>query len=196
MNAFPEQPYRTAVWQDPAFLSNGAAVWLTGLSGAGKTTIAEMVFDELQRRGYRSELLDADVLRNTLTRGLGYSREDREENIRRIGFAARLLARQGVIVIVAAITPYRSMRQELRRQIETYIEVYVDAPLDECERRDPKGLYKKARAGEIANFTGIDDPYEEPFNPDLHCYTSREAIHESAAKTLNCVLGIIDGPGH
>jgi adenylylsulfate kinase len=167
---------------------DGAAVWLTGLSGAGKTTVATLAHVDLQRRGYRTELLDADLLRTTLTRDLGFSKEDREENIRRIGSIATLLSRHGIIVLVAAITPYRSMRDELRNEIERFIEVYIDAPLEDCENRDPKGLYKRVRTGEIRHFTGIDDPYEIPLKPDIHCFTSQETAEESAAKVINHVL--------
>jgi adenylylsulfate kinase len=169
-------------------LHRGATVWLTGLSGAGKSTVAGLVHHELQRLGFRSEVLDADIVRASLTRDLGFTRRDREENIRRIGFVARLLSQHGVIVIVAAITPYRSMREELRRQDPRFIETYIDAPLMVCELRDPKGLYKKARSGEIRHFTGIDDPYEAPLRPDLHCCTAQESINESVAKTIDFVL--------
>jgi len=163
---------------------SGAVVWFTGLSGAGKSTVARLVHKELKERGFRTELLDGDVVRKSLTRDLGFTRNEREENIRRIGFVAELLSRHGVIVLVAAITPYRSMRKELRNQIRRFIEVYIDAPLEVCERRDPKGLYRKARAGQLPQFTGIDDPYEAPLRPDLHCCTDKETIDESVAKTM------------
>ena len=165
-------------------LDSGAVVWFTGLSGAGKSTVARLVYEELKARGFRTELLDADVVRKSLTRDLGFTRLEREENIRRIGFVAELLSRHGVIVLVAAITPYRSMRRELRNQIRRFIEVYIDAPLEVCERRDPKGLYRKARAGQLPQFTGIDDPYEAPLRPDLHCCTDKETVDESVAKTM------------
>jgi adenylylsulfate kinase len=167
-----------------AKLVSGAVVWFTGLSGAGKSTVAKIVYQELKKHGYRTELLDADAVRKSLTRDLGFSRSEREENIRRIGFVAELLSRHGVIVLVAAITPYRSMREELRSQIPRFIEIFIDAPLEVCERRDPKGLYRKARAGQLAQFTGIDDPYESPLRPDLHCFTDKETVDESVAKTM------------
>jgi adenylyl-sulfate kinase len=166
----------------------GVTAWLTGLSGAGKSTIARLTHRELLSRGYRSELLDADMLRMSLSRDLDFSKRGREENVRRIGLIADLSAQQGAIVIVAAITPYRAMREELRQQKPHFIEVFVDAPLGVCERRDPKGLYRRARSGEIRYFTGIDDPYEPPLKPDLHCHTARETVDESVAKTVNYLL--------
>ncbi|AEB12563.1 Adenylyl-sulfate kinase [Marinithermus hydrothermalis DSM 14884] len=162
----------------------GVTVWFTGLSGAGKTTLARAIYDELKRRGHRVEILDGDVVRQYLTKGLGFSKEDRDENIRRIGFVAHLLTRNGVIVLVSAISPYRATREEVRRNIGDFIEVYVNAPLEVCEARDVKGLYKKARAGEIKNFTGIDDPYEPPVNPEVECRTDLESVEESVAKVL------------
>jgi adenylylsulfate kinase len=177
----PRIPYAA----DAAKPSSGAVVWFTGLSGAGKSTVATKVNEELRQRGYRTELLDADVVRKSLTRDLGFSQSEREENIHRIGYVAKLLSRHGVIVLVAAITPYRSMREELRSQIQSFIEIYIDAPLEVCERRDPKGLYRKARAGQLAQFTGIDDPYEAPLQPDVHCCTDKETVAESVAKTMS-----------
>lgn len=162
----------------------GVTVWFTGLSGAGKTTLARAIYDELKRRGHRVEILDGDVVRQYLTKGLGFSKEDRDENIRRIGFVAHLLTRNGVIVLVSAISPYRATREEVRRKIGDFIEVYVNAPLEVCEKRDVKGLYKKARAGEIKNFTGIDDPYEPPLNPEVECRTDLESVEECVAKVL------------
>ncbi|HEY9851084.1 MAG TPA: adenylyl-sulfate kinase [Leptolyngbyaceae cyanobacterium] len=163
----------------------GVTVWFTGLSGAGKTTISRAVEQELRSRGYNIEILDGDIVRENLTKGLGFSKEDRDENIRRIGFVAHLLSRNGVIVLVSAISPYREMRREVRKRIDDFIEVYVNAPLAVCEERDVKGLYKKARAGQIQHFTGIDDPYEEPENADVECRTDLETIEESVAKVLN-----------
>jgi adenylylsulfate kinase len=173
----------------------GVTVWLTGLSGAGKSTIAKLTHRELLSRGYRCELLDSDILRMSLSRDLGFSKRERQENIRRIGLIAELLAQQGAIVIVAAITPYRAMREELRKRTPHFIEVFVDAPLGVCERRDPKGLYRKARAGDIRQFTGIDDPYEPPLDPDLHCRTARETVDECVAKTINYLLLTVKEPG-
>lgn len=163
---------------------NGVTVWFTGLSGAGKTTICMAVEQKLREQGYKVEVLDGDVVREKLTKGLGFSKLDRDENIRRIGFVAHLLTRNGVIVLVSAISPYRQVRDEVRQQIGSFIEVYVSTPLSVCEQRDVKGLYKKARAGEIKQFTGIDDPYEPPTNPELECRTDLEMVKESADKVL------------
>ncbi|GET43224.1 adenylyl-sulfate kinase [Microseira wollei] len=162
----------------------GVTVWFTGLSGAGKTTISRAVEQELRTRRRLVEILDGDVVRQNLTKGLGFSKEDRDENIRRIGFVAHLLTRNGVIVLVSAISPYREIRQQVRDRIGDFIEVYVNAPLEVCEQRDVKGLYKKARAGEIKQFTGIDDPYEAPLKPEVVCRTDLETEVESAAKVL------------
>ncbi|WP_017716042.1 adenylyl-sulfate kinase [Kamptonema formosum] len=160
----------------------GVTVWFTGLSGAGKTTISQRLEEKLRWQGYRVEVLDGDIVRQNLTKGLGFSKEDRDENIRRIGFVAHLLTRNGVIVLVSAISPYREIRDEVRKRIGDFVEVYVNAPLEVCEGRDVKGLYKKARAGEIKHFTGIDDPYEPPLNPDVECHTDVESEDESLAK--------------
>ena len=162
----------------------GVTVWLTGLSGAGKTTISCKVESKLRAYGYKVEVLDGDVVRQNLTKGLGFSQEDREENIRRIGFVAELLTRNQIIVIVSVISPYREIRQEMRHRIGNFIEVYVNAPIEVCELRDVKGLYKKARSGEIKNFTGIDDPYEPPLNPEVECRTDIENLDASVAKVL------------
>ncbi|MCT7996354.1 adenylyl-sulfate kinase [Laspinema olomoucense] len=162
----------------------GVTVWFTGLSGAGKTTISQGVEKELRSLGYQLEVLDGDIVRQNLTKGLGFSKEDRDENIRRIGFVSHLLTRNGVIVLVSAIAPYREIREEVRHRIGDFVQVYVNAPLEVCEERDVKGLYKKARAGEIKNFTGIDDPYEAPLDPDIECSTKDESEAESIAKVL------------
>lgn len=162
----------------------GVTVWFTGLSGAGKTTISRHVEKDLRMQGYKVEVLDGDLIRQYLTKGLGFSREDRDENIRRIGFVAKLLTRNDVIVLVSAISPYRDIRQEVQQYIGEFIEVYVNAPLEVCELRDVKGLYKKARSGKIKHFTGIDDPYEEPLFPEVECRTEWEDVSESAAKVL------------
>ncbi|MBD2080262.1 adenylyl-sulfate kinase [Leptolyngbya sp. FACHB-17] len=165
---------------------SGLTVWLTGLSGAGKTTISNALAAMLCQQGYQFELLDGDVVRQSLTKGLGFSKADREENIRRIGFVANLLTKHNVIVIVSAISPYRGVREEVRQQIgaDSFVEVYVDASVEVCEQRDVKGLYQKVRAGEIKNFTGIDDPYEPPINPDVVCHTEQETIQESTLKIM------------
>ena len=162
----------------------GVTLWFTGLSGAGKTTISQAVEKELRLLDYKVESLDGDVVRQNLTKGLGFSREDRDENIRRIGFVANLLTRNQVIVLVSAISPYREVRSEVRDRIGDFIEVYVNAPLEVCEARDVKGLYKKARSGIIKNFTGIDDPYEPPINPEVECKTDSETLEQSVAKVL------------
>ena len=162
----------------------GVALWFTGLSGAGKTTISQAVEKELRLLDYKVESLDGDVVRQNLTKGLGFSREDRDENIRRIGFVANLLTRNQVIVLVSAISPYREVRSEVRDRIGDFVEVYVNAPLKVCEARYVKGLYKKARSGMIKNFTGIYDPYEPPINPEVECKTDRETLEQSVAKVL------------
>ncbi|MDZ8033537.1 adenylyl-sulfate kinase [Nostoc sp. DedSLP04] len=162
----------------------GVTVWFTGLSGAGKTTICQFVEKELRIQGYRVEVLDGDAVRQNLCKGLGFSKEDRKENIRRIGFVAQLLARNNVIVLVSAISPYREIREEVRQMTPFFIEVYVNASLAVCEQRDVKGLYKKARAGEIKHFTGIDDPYEIPLCPEVECKTNQESVAQSATKVL------------
>ncbi|MFB2878388.1 adenylyl-sulfate kinase [Floridanema aerugineum] len=163
-------------------MRRGVTVWFTGLSGAGKTTISKAVEQELRSQGYLVEVLDGDIVRQNLTKGLGFSKEDRDENIRRIGFVAHLLTRNGVIVLVSAISPYREIRQQVKAKIGDFVEVFVNAPLEVCEQRDVKGLYKKARTGEIKHFTGIDDPYEIPTNPDVECRTDLETEAESVAK--------------
>ncbi|MEB3289872.1 MAG: adenylyl-sulfate kinase [Leptolyngbya sp.] len=162
----------------------GVTIWFTGLSGSGKSTIAHALETELRQQGYGLEILDGDIVRTNLTKGLGFSREDRDENIRRIGFVSHLLTRNGVIVLVSAISPYRDIRDEVRERIDDFVEVYVDAPLEVCEGRDVKGLYKRARAGEIKQFTGIDDPYEPPLNPEVHCHTDAETVEDSVAKVM------------
>lgn len=160
----------------------GVTIWLTGLSGAGKSTITHVLGKKLSDRGYSVEILDGDIVRTNLTKGLGFSKEDRDTNIRRIGFVASLLTRHGVIVLVSAISPYRDIRDEVRARIGNFVEVFVNAPLDVCEDRDVKGLYKRARSGEIKSFTGIDDPYECPLNPEIECRTDLEPLEESVDK--------------
>ena len=162
----------------------GVTVWFTGLSGAGKSTIAERLLALLRERGVKSELLDGDVVRTNLSKGLGFSKEDRDTNIRRIGFVSHLLTRNGVVSIVSAISPYREVRDEVRGEIGRFIEVHVHASLDELVRRDVKGLYEKALKGEIPNFTGVSDPYEEPLNPDVFLDTEQESVEESLAKVV------------
>ena len=162
----------------------GFTLWLTGLSGAGKTTLARLVETELNARGHKVEVLDGDIIRTNLSKGLGFSKEDRDTNIRRIGFVCHLLTRNDIVAIAAAISPYREIRDDVRRLIGSFVEVYVKCPLDVLAERDVKGLYKKALAGEIKNFTGVDDPYEEPFTAELVVETNREQPEESAARII------------
>jgi adenylyl-sulfate kinase len=163
----------------------GFTVWFTGLSGAGKSTIAEMLYHEFQARGMKTEILDGDVVRQNLSKGLGFSKEDRDTNILRIGFVAELLTRNGVATICCPISPYKETRDHVRAQIGAFVEVYVHATIDELSRnRDPKGLYKKALAGEITGFTGVDDPYEVPEHPELMLDTMVETPEGSLQRTL------------
>ena len=180
---------KTLAFRPPSEARGGTIVWFTGLSGAGKSTIANRVCADLLARGIRVEVLDGDVMRQHISRGLGFSREDRDENIRRIGFVADLLARNGVVALVSAVSPYRAIRDEIRRSTQAlFIEVYVSASLECCERRDPKGLYRKARAGELAHFTGIDDPYEAPIAAEVVCATDEETIEASVDRVLQALL--------
>src|ERR687894_769951 len=159
----------------------GFCLWFTGLSGSGKSTITTHLVKELRKRDSKLEVLDGDVVRENLSKGLGFSKEDRDTNIRRIAFVANLLSRNGVPVITAAISPYRETRDEARELMDgRFIEVYVQASLETCEERDVKGLYAKARSGEIKEFTGISDPYEEPTNPEVTVETEQQSPEESA----------------
>jgi len=163
----------------------GFTLWFTGLSGAGKTTVSKIVEDELRSRGSRVEILDGDVVRENLSKGLGFSKEDRDINIRRIAFVADLLSRNGVPVITAAISPYRELRDEARETMgDRFIEVYVKASVEACAERDVKGLYEKAFKGEIKEFTGVSDPYEPPLNAEITLDTEHETAEESAHKLL------------
>jgi adenylylsulfate kinase len=176
-------------------MNHGFTLWFTGLSGAGKSTLANLAAEELRVRGHRVEVLDGDEIRTNLSKGLGFSKEDRDTNIRRIGYVAKLLARNGVVAITAAISPYRSIRDEVRQAHERFVEVYAKCSLERLVERDVKGLYKKALKGEIASFTGISDPYEEPLNPELVVETDRETPAESLDRllakleALNYVIG-------
>jgi adenylyl-sulfate kinase len=173
----------------------GFTVWFTGLSGAGKSTIAEMLFHEFQARGMKTEILDGDVVRQNLSKGLGFSKEDRDLNILRIGFVADLLTRNGVATICCPISPYRATRDAVRAQIGAFVEIYVHATVEEiAAHRDPKGLYKKALAGEITGFTGVDDPYEAPEHPELLVNTLEESPQESLQHVLTTLmeLGYVD----
>ena len=166
---------------------SGFVLWFTGLSGAGKTTIANIVEPELERRGFVVDHLDGDIVRTHLSKGLGFSKEDRDANIARIGWVASRLTRHGAAVIAAAISPYEETRQKARRLVEewgTFVEVHVATSVEECARRDVKGLYEKAFKGEIKGFTGVDDPYEEPANPDVRIDTEQHSPEESAQLIL------------
>jgi len=160
-------------------------IWLTGLSSAGKGTIGKELLRHLQTSGHQAELLDGEKLRQGLCKGLSFSEADRNENVRRIGFVAELLAKHGIIAIVAVISPYRAARDEIRHLIEPFIEVYVNASIEVCEARDVKSLYRQARLGELRGFTGIDDPYEPPLAPEVECRTDSESIEECVQKILN-----------
>ena len=162
----------------------GVTIWLTGLSGAGKTSIAIPLTEALLERGYKVERLDGDVVRKNLTRDLGFSKEDRDKNIERVTFVAKLLTRNNVIVPCAFISPYRAERARAREEIGEFIEVFVECPVEICAKRDVKGLYAKAYAGEIPNFTGVSDPYEPPENPEVAGHTAKETVEESVAKII------------
>ena len=170
--ADPESPFK----------HQGFTLWFTGLSGAGKSTIAGIVEKRLRQAGAKVELLDGDAVRENLSKGLGFSKEDRDINIRRIGFVCELLSRNGVIAIVAAISPYRAVRDEVRSRIHKFVEIYVDCPLEVVVDRDVKGLYKKAIKGEIGQFTGVSDPYEPPLHPEVVVYSSSETPEQSVEK--------------
>jgi adenylylsulfate kinase len=176
----------------------GFTLWFTGLSGAGKSTIADIVGPELEERGRKVEYLDGDIVRTHLSKGLGYSKEDRDTNIERIGWVASRLTRHGAAVLVSAISPYEETRRKAREMVEEFgpfVEVYVKASVDECARRDVKGLYEKAFAGEIKEFTGVSDPYEAPANPQLVLSTEKETPEESARHVLGKLeqLGLLYG---
>jgi adenylyl-sulfate kinase len=171
----------------------GFTLWLTGLPCSGKSTLAKAVEETLLERGLPVEVFDGDEIRTNLTKGLGYSKEDRDTNIRRVGYVCNLLTRNSVVAIAAVISPYQNIRDEVRASIGRFVEVFVDAPLEELIERDVKGMYKKALAGEIKNFTGIDDPYEPPEKPEVHVQTDQESVEESTAKIIKTleILGHI-----
>lgn len=174
-------------------VNQGVTVWFTGLPSSGKSTIARQLERQLRASNVKVELLDGDVVRTHLSKGLSFSKEDRDINIKRIGFVCQLLTRNGVVAIASAISPYRETRDYNRRLIGSFVEVYVKTPLEECERRDVKGLYQKARRGEIQGFTGVDDPYEEPKTPEVICDTACETLEVSVEKVLRTLesLGYI-----
>jgi adenylyl-sulfate kinase len=162
----------------------GFTLWFTGLSGSGKTAIAKRVAEQLRDRGLKVERLDGDIVRQSLTRDLGFSKEDRDKNIERVTFVAKLLTRNGVAVLCSFISPYRERRAKSRQEIGEFIEVYVECPVAVCAERDVKGLYAQAFAGKIENFTGVSDPYEEPENPEIICHTAQETPEESTANVI------------
>ena len=166
-------------------MSHGVTIWFTGLSGAGKSTIARILEKRLRTMGRKVEVLDGDVVRTNLSKGLGFSKEDRDTNIKRIGFVCHLLTRNDVVAIAAAISPYREVRDYNRSLIGNFVEVYAKCSLDECAKRDVKGLYQKAMKGEIKGFTGVDDPYEEPLHAEVVCETDKQTPEESAEKVLS-----------
>jgi adenylylsulfate kinase len=163
-------------------MQKGFTLWFTGLSGSGKTTLADRLYAEFRERGLKVEILDGDVIRTNLSKGLGFSKEDRDTNIRRVGFVANLLTRNDVICICACISPYRAIRDENRRLIGNFVEVWTRCPVEICETRDVKGLYAKARAGQLKGFTGVDDPYEAPEKAEVVCDTHEETVDQSIAK--------------
>jgi adenylyl-sulfate kinase len=179
-------------------MSKGFTLWFTGLSGAGKSTLSQPVADRLKALGHRVEILDGDVVRTNLSKGLGFSKEDRDTNIRRIGFVANLLSRNGVAAITAAISPYRDVRDEVRGLVESdgsgFVEVYVHCPIEVLAERDVKGLYKKALAGEIKNFTGVSDPYEAPHSPDVLVDSSKDSVDDGVERIIAKLrdLGYVD----
>ena len=166
-------------------MGRGCGLWFTGLPSSGKSTLARHIASALKGLGCKVEVLDGDEVRTNLSKGLGYSKQDRDTNIRRIGWVAKLLVRNGVVAITAAISPYRESRRWCREQIGDFFEVYVSCPLEVCELRDVKGLYAKARAGEIKQFTGVDDPYEPPEDPEVVVRTDEESVEESVQKILS-----------
>jgi adenylyl-sulfate kinase len=174
-------------------LHKGFTVWFTGLSGSGKTTAAHLLERRLIDAGFKVEVLDGDVVRTHLSKGLGFSKEDRNENIRRIGFVCELLSRNGVVAIAAVISPYREAREQVRRRIPNFVEVHMDCPLEVLIARDVKGLYKRAIAGEISQFTGITDPYEPPTNPELTIHSERETPEHSQERVWSALreLGLV-----
>jgi adenylylsulfate kinase len=178
--------------------NTGFTIWFTGLSGAGKSTLAEVIERRLKEQGRNVEILDGDRVRMHLSKGLGFSREDRDTNIKRIAFVCSLLTRNGVVCISAAIAPYREAREWARREIGDFVEVYVKCPLEVCRQRDVKGLYKLVDEGKIKNFTGVDDPYEEPENPELVIETDKESVEESVSRIFAKLveLGYLEGEGN
>jgi len=184
---------RASTGIDRSHMHKGFTLWFTGMSGAGKSTISRIIAQRLCARGAKVEVLDGDVVRTHLSKGLTFSKEDRDENIRRIGFVCEMLTRHGVIAVAAAISPYRAVRDEVRARIPSFVEVYVKCPVEVLTERDAKGLYKKALAGEIKHFTGISDPYEQPLNPEVVVNSDTETPEESVARIWSTLesLGLI-----
>ncbi len=182
----PEASLQNPTVPTPQVQAKGFCVWFTGLSGSGKTTTAEVLLEQLTMHGRTVTYLDGDIVRTHLSKGLGYSREDRDTNILRIGFVAYEIIRHGGAVITAAISPYRSTREEVRKMVgsDHFIEVFVDTPIEVCEQRDVKGMYARARRGELSTFTGIDDPYEPPLNPEIRLETVHASVEENAGKIM------------
>jgi len=178
--------------------NTGFTIWFTGLSGAGKSTLAEVIERRLKDQGRNVEILDGDIVRTHLSKGLGFSREDRDTNIKRIAFVCSLLTRNGVVCISAAIAPYREAREWARREIGDFVEVYLKCPIEVCRQRDVKGLYKLVDEGKIKNFTGVDDPYEEPETPELVVETDKESVEESVSRIFAKLveLGYLEGEGN
>ena len=178
--------------------NTGFTIWFTGLSGAGKSTLAEVIERRLKDQGRNVEILDGDIVRTHLSKGLGFSREDRDTNIKRIAFVCSLLTRNVVVCISAAIAPYREAREWARREIGDFVEVYLKCPIEVCRQRDVKGLYKLVDEGKIKNFTGVDDPYEEPENPELVIETDKESVGESVSRIFAKLveLGYLEGEGN
>ena len=176
----------------------GFTIWFTGLSGAGKSTLSELLEQRLKARGRNVEILDGDIVRTHLSKGLGFSREDRDTNIKRIAFVCGLLSRNGVVCISAAISPYREAREWARQEIGNFVEVYVNCPIDVCRQRDVKGLYKLVDEGKITGFTGVDDPYEEPEHPELIVETDKETVEESLRRIMATLesLGYLESEVH
>jgi adenylyl-sulfate kinase len=174
-------------------MHKGFTLWFTGLSGSGKTTIATIIHERLRQAGARVEMLDGDLVRENLSQGLGFSKQDRDTNIRRIGFVCELLSRHGVIAIVAAISPYREAREEVRGRVQNFVEVFVECPLAVAAARDVKGLYRKALAGEISQFSGVTDPYEPPLQPEIRIHSDQETPRQSADRVWAALeeLGLV-----
>jgi adenylyl-sulfate kinase len=184
-----EQPQEGGVEARPPRASTGFTIWITGMSGAGKSTLAAILERELRARGHRVEVLDGDVVRTNLTKGLGFTREDRDDNVRRVGWVCEVLSRNDVVAIAAVISPYRAARDEVRARIGRFVEVFMEAPVDVLAARDPKGLYRRAIAGEIESFTGVSDPYEPPLDPEVTCHSDgRETPAESAELVLSTLV--------